>query len=237
MFSYYGGKKKLAALYPPPKHNIIIEPFAGAAWYSTLYRDKLIFLNEKYDKLYTLWRWLIEESTREDLLEHSRFYAGDTIDRLDIADGHKYLLGYLINRGSAQPKKTVTKWAAQAKGNFASTVYYNLQEIASIVDSIRHWNVMYGDYRDIPNVEATWFIDPPYQSGGQYYAVGNKDINYNELADWCQSRKGQVIVCENKAADWLPFKPFATMNGQRKMTMEVIWTNNDFAPLMQKQLM
>ena len=34
MWSYYGRKSKFINLYPKPKHNIIIEPFAGTAVYS-----------------------------------------------------------------------------------------------------------------------------------------------------------------------------------------------------------
>jgi hypothetical protein len=34
-------------------------------------------------------------------------------------------------------------------------------------------------------------------------------LNYSELAAWCRSRPGQVIVCEEEGADWLPFRPLA----------------------------
>jgi len=37
MFSYYGSKKKIVKYYPEPVHDVIIEPFAGAAWYSLEY--------------------------------------------------------------------------------------------------------------------------------------------------------------------------------------------------------
>ena len=46
MFSYYGSKNKIAKLYPLPKYDLIIEPFAGAAWYSVLHRYKNVLLNE-----------------------------------------------------------------------------------------------------------------------------------------------------------------------------------------------
>jgi site-specific DNA-adenine methylase len=53
VFSYYGSKTKLVHLYPPPKHDTIIEPFAGAAAYS-LYGDhwqKQVILYDAYPKV------------------------------------------------------------------------------------------------------------------------------------------------------------------------------------------
>ena len=73
------------------------------------------------------------------------------------------------------------------------------------------------------NTEATWFIDPPYQFGGHAY-VENK-INFNHLSNWCKTREGQVIVCENTKADWLPFKPMINNKGTHKITTEAIWSN------------
>ena len=51
------------------------------------------------------------------------------------------------------------------------------------------------------------------------------DIDYSALADWCHSRKGQVIVCENEGADWLPFERLCEQVGanRAKRSMEVIW--------------
>ena len=36
-FCYYGGKWRAAPKYPPPEHDTIVEPFAGAAGYATRY--------------------------------------------------------------------------------------------------------------------------------------------------------------------------------------------------------
>ena len=54
--------------------------------------------------------------------------------------------------------------------------------------------------------------------------------DYEALADWCRSRRGQVIVCENVGADWLPFEPFITIKANEsksggKVSREAIWTN------------
>ena len=91
---------------------------------------------------------------------------------------------------------------------------------------IKHWKIICGDYRDLENKNATWFIDPPYQYGGEHYIHGNKDICYWALGQWCKSRQGQVLVCENTKADWLPFEPLKKMRGQSHTTVEAMWTND-----------
>jgi hypothetical protein len=228
MWSYYGSKYKLARLYPYPKYDIIIEPFAGAAWYSVLHRNKNIILNENYSIIYDIWDWLIHEATSEIILNNINFYAGQDIRFLDLAEPHRNLIGFCINRGSVSPKNIVQKWSCQSKidFNWASTTSYQLSRIAKLLPEIKHWKVKFGDYKDIPNIDATWFIDSPYKNGGEHYIINN--IDYSELADWCKTRKGQVIVCENEEANWLDFKPLAKITGQSKKTTEVVWLNENY---------
>ena len=80
---------------------------------------------------------------------------------------------------------------------------------------------------------AVWIVpakgpndDPPYQTAGRAYRF--HDLDYPALAEWCKSRTGQVIVCENAGAAWLPFEPFRTIKGLEgkrggKQSVEVIW--------------
>jgi hypothetical protein len=102
--------------------------------------------------------------------------------------------------------------------------------IASQLEYIRHWIAIEGQYSDCPDLDATWFVDPPYRRAGKYYVRPSGSIDFAHLAQWCKSRKGQVIVCENEGADWLPFVPFraikATSGARRSgLSKEVIWTN------------
>lgn len=55
MFSYYGSKSKIVNYYPPPKENIIIEPFAGSARYSLKYFDNPIFNAPKRCIFFTIF--------------------------------------------------------------------------------------------------------------------------------------------------------------------------------------
>ena len=80
------------------------------------------------------------------------------------------------------------------------------------IPRIAHWRFMSGDYSDIQNQEATWFIDPPYNNpAGAIYRTN--DVIYAQLGEWCRSRQGQVIVCENRGATWLPFKFLTKRSG------------------------
>ena len=225
MFSYYGSKAKIAKYYPEPVYDTIIEPFAGAAWYSVRHRSKNVILNEKYDVLYKIWKWLIEEADPDFIRNHSDFYLNQDIRTCSLPDTYRKLVGFCINSGSSSPKNVVQKRACQSAAcpSKASTVSSQLNRIASYLPDIRHWSVRLGDYTELPDIECTWFIDPPYQYGGKYYK--HSIIDYKSLAEWCKSRKGQIIVCENTKADWMDFKPFKNLVGQRHKTVEAVWTN------------
>lgn len=216
MWSYYGTKKRLAKYYPKPIYNAIVEPFAGAAQYS-LYGDnwkKQVQLFDIYDRVVDVWRYLIS-SNKKDILNLPDLDEGDTVDSFtQLCQEEKWLIGFCINPASAMPKKTASKRSAWNRLKL---------EIADNVYKVNHWDVAKIDYRHLANIYATWYIDPPYQFGGQYYRHGNKDINYWDLAEWCKSRQGQVIVCENTKATWMDFKPLVELNGQLHKTTEAIW--------------
>lgn len=223
MWSYYGTKKRIAKHYPEPRYNTIIEPFCGAAQYS-LYGDnwkKDVWLNDKYRVVYELWKWLIFEATEKEILALPDMEAGNKVDdHTQLCNEERYLIGFCINSGSAQPKKTVAKYNSWNRAKI---------EISENLYKVKHWIVSNYNYDVIENIEATWFIDPPYQYGGEWYqsSVNNKKLDYDKLSVYCKERNGDVIVCENSKADWLDFKPLVEMNGQLHKTMEVVWYNKN----------
>lgn len=217
MFSYYGSKSKIVKYYPPPKYDKIIEPFAGSAIYSLKYYNKQIELIEKYDILVKLWNWLIHEATEKDILTLPAVSENDMIDSFtSLSQEEKWLMGFSLNRGSAQPKNKVKKF---------SDGWENTKiRIANNLHKIRHWKITEGDYRTTENQEATWFIDPPYQFGGQWYR--HNKIDYTILREFCESRNGQVILCENTKADWIEITPLIKIQGAKNTnTVEAIWSN------------
>jgi hypothetical protein len=219
MWSYYGSKSKFVNLYPSPKFKTIIEPFAGTAQYS-LFGDnwkRQVILCDKYQPIIDIWTYLIHVSPNR-ILELPDIEHGKTVDDYDLMPVEKQLIGFCINRGSAQPKKSPAQF-----NNWSD----NKKRIARDLHKIRHWKVINGSYEELPNIEATWFIDPPYQFAGKWYhsSVSNKSIDYKKLETYSRSRLGQVIVCENLDANWLPFNSLLKFHGQLKSNTEAIWLN------------
>lgn len=226
-FLYFGSKSQLARYYPPPQHDTIIEPFAGSAAYSVRYHHKRVVLVDKDPVVVGIWRFLLASSPR-DILSLPELEADQVVEDLDCCQEARWLIGRWINYGSRAPAHKRTPWAAnQPDHSWGRTIRARL---ASQIDKIRHWTVLEGDYFEAPELAATWFIDPPYKRAGVKYTMSSADIDFQHLAAWCRTRAGQVMVCEEQGADWLPFGPFRTMRsvggGSRIETHEVIWTND-----------
>lgn len=220
MWGYYGSKSKIVESYPPPKYGKIIEPFAGTAQYSLKYYDRDITIMDKYEVITRIWQWL-QKCSPSDITGLPRLKCGENVDDFTWdCEEAKWLVGFIITGAPSQPKKTASRWKTVIRPN---TQDYKLKMISENLHKIRHWKIINGEYIQLDNVEATWFIDPPYQFGGQYYRHGNKNIDFGKLAEWCKSRIGHVIVCENSKADWLPFRPLVHMRGNRFKSVECIY--------------
>jgi hypothetical protein len=207
-------------------HNIIIEPFAGSAGYSLRYPDRKVRLYDADPIICGVWDYLIHVSPEEIRALPVDFYY---IEELKIIPEAKALIGFCCNKGTTSPGKSPSKWM-RTDGKASSCNYWSPAKkelVATQVPRIRHWTATQSSYLDIPNQSATWFIDPPYEVAGRAYKF--HDIDYPALGDWCRSRSGQVTVCENAGADWLPFRPFRIIKGLEgrrggKKSEEVIWT-------------
>jgi site-specific DNA-adenine methylase len=216
MFSYYGSKSKLVNYYPKPKYGKIIEPFAGSGKYALKYFENDVILVDAYDVIVKVWRYL-QEASQNDILGLPKLSYKETIDDFDLSESERLLMGFLVARGSRRPNRIVQKF---------SSVENDLKRIAKDLYKIKHWDIRLGEYQELKNEKATWFIDPPYQHVGRAgYHVNERGllINYNLLGEWCKSREGLQIVCENTVADWLPFTPLKKIRGQRLTATEAIW--------------
>jgi site-specific DNA-adenine methylase len=217
MFSYYGSKSKLIKYYPQPIFDTIIEPFAGSAQYSFNYWWKNIILIEKDKRTANVWKYLIDEATPDQILALPLFEKGEKIIHSNPAI--RDLIALESNRGSAgTPRLTPqnrSRWTDGGRERIAANLY-----------KIKNWKIIEGNYTLAPDIEATYFIDPPYnnKAGRQYHT---KFFDYEKLAKWCTSRNGQVIVCENEGADWLPFRFLRSFHGNKYIRNEMIWTNNE----------
>jgi len=214
MFSYYGSKSKIVDYYPPPKYKKIIEPFAGSARYSLKYWQNDILLVDKFDVIVNLWKFL-QVASPNDILKLPKAIKGEDIRTLGLSEEEKSLMGFCIGRGNMYP--------LNFPGDFCNWED-DKKRIANDLYKIKHWKIKQGSYEDLENIEATWFVDPPYMVGG--YKYKHSEIDFNSLAEWCKTRNGQVIVCENTKATWLPFKPMIDMQGAQTKTVEAIWSNH-----------
>jgi hypothetical protein len=218
MFYYYGRKEKIFKYYPKPKYETIIEPFAGSAAYSMNYYERNVILIEKDVRIANLWRYLINVSS-DEILSLPILSKGESLNDEKyhyLNDDQKSIIGFYLNPGSAQPKKSPAKFCAWNEENKL--------KLSKNVSKVKHWIIINNDYTSIENIEATWFIDPPYQgNGGQYYKHGNKNFNYDQLREWTINRNGETIVCENSEANWMDFKPLVNIQGQKHKTTEVIY--------------
>ncbi len=203
MFYYYGRKKQIVKRYPQPNYNTIIEPFAGAAAYAFHHNENVdrVILIEKDEKVASIWQWLINEATQEDIKKLPDLKPGDR--------SAEFL--HIIH--------AATKMAFAFKRIKVTPVLARNWEIsrrvfAKHLDDIKHWSIICGDYTEAPDIEATWFIDPPYiGESGMGYRWSSKFIDYKKLADWALERKGDIIFCEGEGATYLPFQNLLDLKG------------------------
>lgn len=214
-FSYFGGKWTLAPRYPPPEHDVLVEPFAGSAGYATRYPDREVVLVERAPHIAALWEWLIGVSVDEVMS-----LPLDVAAIEGLCDAAQTLIKLWTQRGGVCPRKpTRSRWMMSGRWPSSFWGSYARERIARQVPHIRHWRVIDGDYSTAPDVDATWFVDPPY-IGARHYRASVDD--YGQLGEWCRQRRGLIIACEQSGAEWLPFIPFRTAKSISRGSYEEI---------------
>lgn len=223
-FSYYGAKMRASVRYPAPSCDVIVEPFAGSAGYSTRHHAKKVLLRDTYKPVVDLWRFLIS-ATYDDVMSLPIIEPGESLSGRGLDDGSMALIGFWCHRASSTPRDKLSSWSTKWRTRFWSPEVR--QKIASQVHLISHWECELGSWEHSPDIRATWFVDPPYVTGGHYYAHGSRDIDYATLGDWCRSRRGQTIACEQGSASWLPFEHAYVHKGiRREERSELVWLSS-----------
>lgn len=221
-FTYFGGKWRLAPKYPEPEHGMIVEPFAGSAGYSLRYPKNRVLLTDVDERVIGTWQYLIGASSDE--ISKLPIYDGSwhSVDDLHIPQEAKWLIGWWLNKGSAQPCKTPSAW--MRKATVTGENLWGDGVKARIVRQqpyIRHWTAVLASYESLDNYAATWFVDPPYEIAGKSYRCNS--VNYLDLAQFCRTREGLTIVAENDGATWLPFTPLSASKSTLGISLESVY--------------
>lgn len=222
-FTFYGGKWRAAPRYPEPLCKTILEPFAGSAGYSLRYPQKKIILNDLDPVVAGVWDYLIRVSESEILALPT---SVSHVDEIQCAVEAKHLIGFWLNKASATPCKQPSKWLRDGWRPNSSWGDAIKLRISSQLEYIRHWRIYNESYERMLDQYGTWFVDPPYEKWGHRYKF--HDIDYLRLADWCHSRQGQLIACEQDGANWLPFTDLGKIKatGRREShSKEVFYTS------------
>ncbi len=226
-FSYYGSKWRIALKYPHPKYPIVIEPFAGGSGYSVRWYDRDVVLTDLNPRIVGTWDYLIKVTPAEVMR-----LPVNVLDVRELPDSvcqeARWLIGWNMNHVRTEPGGKRDHWCViHADSHWGSVVR---SRIAWQVRYIKHWKIRLASYESVGNQEATWFVDPPYNDeDSSHYSFS--EVNYGRLSRWCRERNGQVIVCEQDGANWLPFRnhvsaksKFTGFDGGRdRRTQEVIW--------------
>lgn len=203
-----------------------MEPFAGSAGYSLRYPNRRVVLCDLDPYIVDVWRYLLRVSESE-ILALPDLCLGQTINDLHVCQEARWLIGFWLNKGAASPRQRPSAWMRQGLRPGAFWGKRVRETIAKQLKAVRHWEIINASYREISNRTATWFVDPPYEVAGSHYRFGSNNLDYEQLAQWCAERDGQVIVCENAHATWLPFvvADCAKTTRRGRHSREAIWTH------------
>lgn len=222
-FPYYGSTWNRARYLPAPRYPLVREPFAGGAGYSLFYDCPRVELTEKDPVVAGLWAYLLRVQAPEIMALPEMPEVGDSTDNYRLPQEAKWLIGFWLNRGSASPKKSRTAYSARTDRAQLNWGLRAKERIAAQLGRLAGWTVREGAYDGGARGESTWLVDPPYTVKGRFYRESFSD--YPTLAQWCQSREGQVIVLEGEGADWLPFRPLGEFKTSLGKSEEKVWVS------------
>lgn len=213
-FSYYGAKYTVAKYAGPPRRDLVIEPFAGSASYSTRYTPRRAALYDVSPDICALWDWLIRCSERDVRAIPDTFDRFEQVGRLST--GAALLVRFWVSKGRAEPSSVLSPWYFKYRNDHDCKVWGPAVKARILAQkpAIKLWTIDNLPYWKVPMREAHWHVDPPYNnSAGSRYPFS--DIDYSSLGKWCRQLPGAVDVFENEGATWLPFEPLCRVETTR----------------------
>jgi len=230
-FSYYGAKWTGARHYGHPRRDLVIEPFAGSACYSTRWSPARVRLYDVSPDICDLWDFLIYASLRDIESIPDVFHRNE--DFLSLARGPRLLVSFWVAKGRAEPAGNLSSWYRAYQNARDCRVWGPAvkRRILAQKPALKSWTIDCISWENIPLEDAHWHIDPPYNNApGSRYP--HSKIDYGALGAWCRSLPGPVDVCENEGASWLPFEPLYEVVSTRgrvssHRSKESIWRNEN----------
>lgn len=226
-FSYYGAKYTASAYLGRPRRDLVIEPFAGSAGYSTRWNVRNARLYDVSPEICDLWDWLIHSSEADVKALPDSF---ETIEQvLALPRGPQLLCRFWIAKGRAEPSGALSPWYFTWRNATDCRVWSAAvkQRIINQKPLIRDWSIDQMSWEQIPICEAHWHVDPPYNNApGSRYPYS--DVDFEALGKWCAALPGSVDVCENAGASWMDFQDLCEVvsaRGRRTgaVSKEVVW--------------
>lgn len=232
-FSYYGSKYIGAKHYGPPRHDVVVEPFCGSAAYSTRWNVGRAVLFDLSENICQLWDWLIHCTANDVAAIPDYFDDMDQVMALDV--GPQMLCRFWIAKGRAEPSTKLSPWYQTHRTATDCRVWGPAvkDRIISQKPHISRWTIEQSTWQDIPEVDAHWHVDPPYNNNpGTRYPHSSKAIDFDDLGQWCRTLGPHVDVCENEGATWLPFRPLYEVVASRgrpsgRTSKEVVWVKSE----------
>jgi len=180
--------------------------------YLAIAGKKDVILVEKDPKVAEIWQWLINQATPERILAMPDLKIGEK--------SSEFLQIIHAATKMAFHYKTIKVTPVLARNWQISKKY-----MADNLYKIKHWQIICADYSEAPDIEATWFIDPPYkEDSGKGYRYSSDLIDYEHLAHWAKNRQGEIIFCEGSHGNYLPFQPLLELKGVAgKTSKEVVY--------------
>jgi len=226
-FSYYGAKYTASRYLGKPRRDLVIEPFAGSACYSTRWAPRRAKLYDISPDICALWDFLIHSSEADIAAIPDAFEDMDQV--LSLPQGASMLVRFWVAKGRAKPTNVLSPWYFQWRNSEDCRVWSAAVKNRIIRQKplIADWTIDQCSWNKVPLIEAHWHVDPPYNNtpGSRY---PHSEIDFKSLGRWCQGLPGAVDVCENDGADWLPFQTLCEVVSSRgrrdgKRSAEVVW--------------
>lgn len=229
VLNFFGSKVRHARKYPHPRYIKVVEPCAGGAGYSLAHLTHEVVLYDIRSSVTRVWQYLIR-SKPDEILALPLILPGQHVNQLECSEDGRLLISWALNVGGV-PDTTLKRWYAEGGDQMNRWSPKRRFAMAKLCSKVKHWRCEQLDWVGLLNHSlrdgpATYFVDPPYQEA-RLNRYGTPKLDYVELAKVCRALPGQVIVCEQLGATWLPFRPlYEVTSALFERSTEVVWCSD-----------